>query len=269
MSLMMLRRCCPEARMWRRKLECFGSTRPSRRSTRISEKPMIEFIGVRSSCDMLARNWLFSRLASWMRRFASANSRERCWSSSARRVSSLPCRLSSASSWRMRSRFSCRLLTATRKKYDAAKRKSMRAKASVNAASRKWICPMNASSERYATVLATLMVMIVRRPPTKAAAAGAAPLEPIEDGAADRGEGADRDGGGEFQRKDADGRADARGDEPRAVDDEMLPLEVEIEAENALARGVGGHWTHRDAPIVALSRAFRTTYESSSRPRSA
>src|SRR5438874_644502 len=148
MSLMMLRRCCPEARMWRRKLACFGSTLPSRRSTRISEKPMIEFIGVRSSCDMFARNWLFSRFASWMRRLASATSRERCWSSPVSRVSSLTWRLSSASSWRMRSRFSCRLATPTRKKYDAPKRKSMREKARVKALSKRRICPITTRTER-------------------------------------------------------------------------------------------------------------------------
>ena len=39
----------------------------------ISEKPMMAFSGVRSSCDMLARNSLFMRLAAWMTRFCSTS----------------------------------------------------------------------------------------------------------------------------------------------------------------------------------------------------
>ena len=34
---------------------------------------MMALSGVRSSCDMLARNSLFMRLAAWMRRFCSTS----------------------------------------------------------------------------------------------------------------------------------------------------------------------------------------------------
>ncbi len=65
-----------------------GSIRPSSLSPRISEKPMIELSGVRSSWLMLARNWLLARLASRMRTFAWASSRPRRSSSPVRRCSS-------------------------------------------------------------------------------------------------------------------------------------------------------------------------------------
>ena len=40
----------------------------------MAEKPMMEFSGVRSSCDMLARNWLFERSAATSRTFVSRSS---------------------------------------------------------------------------------------------------------------------------------------------------------------------------------------------------
>ena len=40
-----------------------GRERPWEPASRISEKPITELSGVRSSCDMLARNWAFIRLA--------------------------------------------------------------------------------------------------------------------------------------------------------------------------------------------------------------
>ena len=43
---------------------CFSFTGPTISSRSTSEKPMIAFSGVRSSCDMLARNSDLCRLAS-------------------------------------------------------------------------------------------------------------------------------------------------------------------------------------------------------------
>src|SRR5215470_17495778 len=56
MSLMSERRCCPEAWMSFRYSSCFSFSSPNMRSMRTSENPMTALSGVRSSCDMLARN---------------------------------------------------------------------------------------------------------------------------------------------------------------------------------------------------------------------
>ncbi len=45
-----------EARMSSRYSSCFSLSGPNMRMRRAWEKPMIAFSGVRSSCDMLARN---------------------------------------------------------------------------------------------------------------------------------------------------------------------------------------------------------------------
>src|ERR1051326_364086 len=240
MSLMMLRRCCPEARMWRRKLPCFGSMLPSRRSTRISEKPMIEFIGVRNSCDMLARNWLFSRFASWMRRLASASSRERCWSSSARRVSSFTRRVSSASSGGVGPADGDERPAAADERRGCGggevPDEPRAGKAAGDVDAERDDDDVDGHPERV-----------------EDAPVDAARVEPVEDAAAGRCAGAERPRQRGVERKDPDERADERGDERRGVDEQMPPLNVQIKAENALARGVGGQWTHRDGRIVDVN----------------
>ncbi len=49
-------RCRPDDRMSLRYSSCFSFTSPNIRSSITSEKPMMALSGVRSSCDMLARN---------------------------------------------------------------------------------------------------------------------------------------------------------------------------------------------------------------------
>ena len=56
MSLISDRRCWPEARMSRRYSVCFSFVSPNIPCSSTSENPMIALSGVRSSCDMLARN---------------------------------------------------------------------------------------------------------------------------------------------------------------------------------------------------------------------
>ena len=63
MSLMSDSRCRPDSRMSPRYSACLSLISPNIRSERTSEKPMIALSGVRSSCDMLARNSLLCRLA--------------------------------------------------------------------------------------------------------------------------------------------------------------------------------------------------------------
>src|SRR5206468_7869462 len=79
----------------------------------------------------------------------------------------------------------------------------------------------------------------------------AARVEPVEDAAAGRRAGAERHGDGGVHREDADERADRGSDERRDVDEKVPPLDVEVEAQKTLARGVGGQWTHRDGGIVS------------------
>ena len=61
------RRCRPDSRMSWRYSVCFSLMSPNIFSARISENPMMALSGVRSSCDMLARNSDLCRLAasSW------------------------------------------------------------------------------------------------------------------------------------------------------------------------------------------------------------
>ncbi len=65
MSLIRLSRCFPLVKMSFRYSSCFSLISPNIFSSSTSEKPMMEFNGVRSSCDMLARNcdlcWLAIR----------------------------------------------------------------------------------------------------------------------------------------------------------------------------------------------------------------
>ena len=70
-------------------------------------------------------------------------------------------------------------------------------------------------------------------------AADAARVEPVEDAASRRRAGAERHGDGGVHREDADERADGGGDEGREVGKEVPPLDVEVEAQKTLARGVG------------------------------
>src|SRR6266511_6483133 len=67
MSLMRDRRCRPDSRMSWRYSVCFSLMSPNFPANRTSENPMMAFSGVRSSCDMLARNSDLWRLAasSW------------------------------------------------------------------------------------------------------------------------------------------------------------------------------------------------------------
>ena len=53
---------------------CFSLTSPNIRSRSTCEKPMIAFSGVRSSCDMFARNSLLCRLAASSSRLFSSSS---------------------------------------------------------------------------------------------------------------------------------------------------------------------------------------------------
>ena len=63
MSLIKASKCLPLASTSWTNLTCSGESDSWPSSRRSSEKPMIAFSGVRSSCDMLARNSLFWRLA--------------------------------------------------------------------------------------------------------------------------------------------------------------------------------------------------------------
>ena len=78
MSLISESRCRPEDSTSWRYSSCLGFSSPNMRWSRTSEKPMIAFSGVRSSCDMLARNsdlcW-FATSSSWL---FSSISRKRC-----------------------------------------------------------------------------------------------------------------------------------------------------------------------------------------------
>ncbi len=63
MLLMSCSRCLPLVRMFFAYFDCFSLRAPNVSSCRISEKPMIEFSGVRSSWLMFARNSDFVLLA--------------------------------------------------------------------------------------------------------------------------------------------------------------------------------------------------------------
>ena len=65
-------RWLPDERMSSRYSSCFSLTSPKSRSRSTCEKPMIAFSGVRSSCDMFARNSVLCRLAPPARRTAVA-----------------------------------------------------------------------------------------------------------------------------------------------------------------------------------------------------
>ena len=65
-------RCRPESRMSRTYSSWRSLSSPNIRSSSTSENPMTAFSGVRSSCDMLARN-------SDLCRPATSSSRSRCW----------------------------------------------------------------------------------------------------------------------------------------------------------------------------------------------
>ena len=56
MSLISASRWLPEVMMSSRYSSCFALTSPNILSRSTCEKPMIAFSGVRSSCDMFARN---------------------------------------------------------------------------------------------------------------------------------------------------------------------------------------------------------------------
>ena len=71
------RRCCPEVSMSPVYSACFSFNSPNSLSCKTSEKPMIAFSGVRSSCDMLARNSDLCRLAASICRLLSSISRNR------------------------------------------------------------------------------------------------------------------------------------------------------------------------------------------------
>jgi hypothetical protein len=76
MSLISDSRCVPEAWMSRRYSACLSFSSPNMRSFSTSENPMIAFSGVRSSCDMFARNSDLCRLATSSCRLLSAISRK-------------------------------------------------------------------------------------------------------------------------------------------------------------------------------------------------
>ena len=63
MSLMSESRWRPEDWMSSTYPACFAFSSPNMRARSTSEKPMMAFSGVRSSCDMLARNSDLWRLA--------------------------------------------------------------------------------------------------------------------------------------------------------------------------------------------------------------
>ena len=69
-------RCRPDSRMSARYSACLSLISPNMRSASTSEKPMIALSGVRSSCDMLARNSLLCRLAISSCRLLSSISRK-------------------------------------------------------------------------------------------------------------------------------------------------------------------------------------------------
>src|SRR4029450_1396278 len=77
MSLIRDKRCCPEAWMSFEYSSCFSFSSPNIRSPRTSEKPMMAFSGVRSSCDMLAKNSDLCWLATASSRFAASSSLNR------------------------------------------------------------------------------------------------------------------------------------------------------------------------------------------------
>ena len=70
-------RCSPEDRMSSRYSVCLSLTSPNMRSSSTSEKPMMALSGVRSSCDMFARNSLLWRFATSSSRRLSSISRKR------------------------------------------------------------------------------------------------------------------------------------------------------------------------------------------------
>ncbi len=78
MSLRSSSRCFPELQMSRRYSSCRSLISPNMRSSKTSENPMTALSGVRSSCDMLARNsdlcWL-ATVSSALLRASSRNSR--------------------------------------------------------------------------------------------------------------------------------------------------------------------------------------------------
>ena len=74
-ALMSESRCCALARIFSRFSYCFGSSRSCERRITMRVKPMIALSGVRSSCDMLARNALLCRLATSSCRLFSSISR--------------------------------------------------------------------------------------------------------------------------------------------------------------------------------------------------
>ena len=63
-SLISCSKCWPLVKISLRNSFWFGFSGPTLPSTRISAKPITALSGVRSSCDILARNSLFKRLAS-------------------------------------------------------------------------------------------------------------------------------------------------------------------------------------------------------------
>ena len=77
MSLISESRWLPDETMSSRYSSCFAFTSPNIRSRNTCEKPMIAFSGVRSSCDMLARNSDLCLLAASSSRLFSSSSRER------------------------------------------------------------------------------------------------------------------------------------------------------------------------------------------------
>ena len=75
-SLISASRWLPELRMSSRYSSCFSFTSPNIRSRSTCEKPMIAFSGVRSSCDMFARNSDLCRLTASSSRLFWSSSRE-------------------------------------------------------------------------------------------------------------------------------------------------------------------------------------------------
>ena len=76
-SLMRESRCRPDSVMSARYSACLSFISPNIRSDRTSEKPMMALSGVRSSCDMLARNSLLCWLAISSCRLLTSISRKR------------------------------------------------------------------------------------------------------------------------------------------------------------------------------------------------
>ena len=84
-SLISSSRCRPESRMSRRYSSWRSLSSPNIRSSSTSENPMTALSGVRSSCDMLARNSDLCRLAtsSWRLRSCSSRNTRALWMATA------------------------------------------------------------------------------------------------------------------------------------------------------------------------------------------